>query len=153
MPSRRTYAEPIDVASLRMLIRACSLAARTNAKRPGLRARAFSRLALSLREGRTELLTRCLEGLGHLMLDRLRGVGGDLRGQSPDLTCLTREHIELAADEGRLELDDFAERLGAGELLGEVEGGVEIALSKVDKLAIERRGALACGVERPLKCV
>jgi hypothetical protein len=67
-------------------------------------------------------LTRRLEGLRHLMLDRLGGIGGNLRGQSPDLARLTGEDVELAADEGRLELDNLAKGLGAGELLGEVEG-------------------------------
>ena len=57
------------------------------------------------------------------------------------------------ADEGRLQLDDLAEGLGAGELLGEVEGGIEIALGKIDELAIEGGGALAGGVERPLERV
>ena len=43
--------------------------------------------------------------------------------------------------------------LGAGELLGEVERRVEIALAKIDELAVKGGGALACGVERPLKRV
>jgi len=85
------------------------------------------------------------------MLDWLGGIGGDLRGQSPDLARLTREDVELATDEGRLQLDDLAKGLGAGELLGEVEGRVEITLVKIDQLAIEGGRALACGVERPLQ--
>src|SRR5512143_3476262 len=96
-------------------------------------------------------LTRRLERLRHLMLDWLAGIGGDLRGQSPDLARLTGEDIELAADEGRLELDNLAKGLGAGELLGEVEGRVEITLVKIDQLAIEGGRALSCGIERPLQ--
>src|SRR6185312_4723790 len=72
-------------------------------------------------------------------------------GQRPDLGRLIGEHFELVADEGRLKLDDLGEVLGAGKALGEVEAGVEIALSNVDELAVEGGRALACGVEGTLE--
>src|SRR5262249_19089457 len=46
-----------------------------------------------------------------------------------------------------------AEVLGAGEALGEVEGGVQIALGQVDELAVEGGGTLACRIERALERV
>ena len=55
------------------------------------------------------------------------------------------------ANEGRLKLDDLGEVLGAGEALGEVEAGIEIALGNVDELAVEGGRALAGGVERTLE--
>src|SRR6478752_2639496 len=82
-----------------------------------------------------------IEGAGHLRLDRLGGIGGDLGGQRPDLARLTRKHVKLVADEGRLQLQD----------LGEVEAGIEIALGNIDELAVEGGRALAGGVERALE--
>ena len=88
------------------------------------------------------------------MLDRLGGVGGDLGGQRPDLARLVGEHVELVANEGRLQLDDLAEsswrRRG---FLARSKAGIEIALGKIDELAVEGGGALAGGVERSLERV
>src|SRR5262249_11173052 len=39
----------------------------------------------------------------------------------------------------------------ACEALGEVEGGIQIALGKVNELAVVGRRALSCGIERPLE--
>ena len=50
-----------------------------------------------------------------------------------------------------MQLDDLGEVLGAGEALGEVEGGIQIALGQIDELAIEGGGTLAGGIEGPLE--
>src|SRR6476646_802222 len=79
------------------------------------------------------------------------GIGGDLGGQRPDLARLTRKHVKLVADEGRLQLHDLGQVLGAGHAPGEVEAGIEIALGNIDELAVEGGRALAGGVERALE--
>ena len=56
----------------------------------------------------------------------------------------------MLADIGRLQLDDLGEVLGGGELLGEVEARIEIALGNLDDLAVEGGRALACRVEGTL---
>src|SRR6476469_10294155 len=63
-----------------------------------------------------------------LRLDRLSGVGGDLGGQRPDLARLIGEHVELMAEEGRLQLANLGEVLGTGETLGEDGASVELEL-------------------------
>src|SRR5262245_9890566 len=94
-----------------------------------------------------------VERAGHLGLDRLGGVGGDLGRKRPDLVRLAREHVELPADEGRLKLDDLGKVLGARKALGQVKDGVQIALAKVDELAVEGGGTLARRIEGPLERV
>ena len=75
-------------------------------KRPGLTARAFS--CALMHYCRSKSLLRALlsshgvEGARYLLLDRLRRVGGDLGGQRSDFGSLTRKHVELMANEGRL---------------------------------------------------
>src|SRR5665811_1999002 len=96
-------------------------------------------------------LTNGLKGTRYLPLDRLAGVGSDLGRERPNLAGLAREHIELAADEAGLKLDDLCEVLGARQALGEVETGIEIALGDVDELAVEGGRALARGIEGALK--
>jgi len=51
---------------------------------------------------RALLSSHGVEGARYLLLDRLRRVGGDLGGQRSDFGSLTRKHVELMANEGRL---------------------------------------------------
>src|SRR5262245_40417741 len=122
---------------------------------PGLFARPRISPWISVQGPRASWLrfAQLVERAGHLALDRLGGVGRDLGRERPDLVRLACEHVELLADESRLELDDLGKVLGAGEALGEVEGGIQIALGKVDELAVEGGRALARRIEGPLERV
>ena len=60
---------------------------------------------------------------------------------------LGRQCTELLLPIGRLQLHHLGKVLCAGQALGEVEAGIYIPPGDVDDLAVERRGALACGVE------
>jgi len=68
---------------------------------PGLFLRAYALLSLEIFAAALRS-SHGVEGARYLLLDRLRRIGGDLGGQRSDFGSLTRKHVELMANEGRL---------------------------------------------------
>ena len=89
----------------------------------------------------------------HLRLDRLGHVGGDASGQRAHLFGLSLQGGELLLPEGRMQFDGLGDALGANQVLGELEAGIDVPLRDVDPFAIERDGALAGRVEGLLPCL
>src|SRR3954468_22918706 len=63
---------------------------------------------------------------------------GRLGGLLTEFLDLAVHLLDLAFQELLLELDDFFRVLGPNELLREVEGGVDVLLGEVDRLAVDR---------------
>src|SRR4051794_5702897 len=63
---------------------------------------------------------------------------GRLGGLLTEFLDLAVHLLDLAFQELLLELDEFFRVLGPNELLREVEGGVDVLLGEVDRLAVDR---------------
>src|SRR5262245_47175347 len=90
-----------------------------------------------------------IQAARHLCLDWLRRVGGHLGGQRAHLFGLRLQGADLVAPIGRLQLHGFGKVLCRRQALRKIEAGIDVALSNVDDLAVERDGALTDRVERP----